>query len=391
LAANASGFNPLDLIASLVALSRNGAGGNTGGARRVRARPPRRQPLPHRRGHERRPRHARRNPVSDPRRETAAGRRRPVPGLHEPRRHPRPREEDRARAASADHRRVPLPAGAGAGARASTGCGRAGARERAREHRPGIAPQVQQNYQSGRGRDRRLRERLRHRPPERRPDPDGREQRDARQGLARHRRSRQTAPNLTDVLFGTMGKLPADTLQAQGAAFKSAADMLPATALGQGSQQAADALNQGYLSGQSLQHQLDAFLKQGPAFTASALTDLQKQQMGLYDRDQTARYRGAQLTEADRRLQVDAAAKGAQLKQGQQRIQLDAAKAKLRLHAEARRRVGSARLPAGPAHDRRLQRSCPGAGGATNEKIANAALGLKAPTRRSSRRRRRSG
>ncbi len=111
---------------------------------------------------------------------------------------------------------------------------------------------------------------------------------------------RQTAPNLSDVLFGSMGVIPANALQTTGTAFASAADMLPATARGQGEQDATTALNQGYLTNQDLLHQIGSFLKQTPALTQSALSDLQKQQLGLYNANQTARARADQANRADK-------------------------------------------------------------------------------------------
>lgn len=132
--------------------------------------------------------------------------------------------------------------------------------------------------------------------------------------------------NIADVIFGTSGKIPADALQQQGAAFRSAADFLPATARGLGEQDATTALSQGYLQNQNLQHQIDAVLKQSPNLTTSALSQIQKDQMDLYDRAHknditpyqratlelsAAKYKqGQQLSPYQR----------AQLKLGQQRI-----------------------------------------------------------------------
>lgn len=81
--------------------------------------------------------------------------------------------------------------------------------------------------------------------------------------------------DLADVLYGLGGYIPGNALAREGAAFTSAADMLPATATGQGAQLAQQEIATGQKNVQTLADQLASLEAQRPGLVQNALSQVE--------------------------------------------------------------------------------------------------------------------
>jgi len=103
-----------------------------------------------------------------------------------------------------------------------------------------------------------------------------------------------------NVTYGLGGFIPAQTFSREGAAFTSAARMLPATALGQGQRQASAALYEGSQEVAGIDAELSKLIAGLPAQTQKYLADLQGQQFDYQKWFADQEYRKATLDRDDR-------------------------------------------------------------------------------------------